>query len=135
MGFRRKHSIPDLGVGVGFRVPHYPHILTSHPEMDWFEVISENFMVRGGMPLANLDRLTSHYRAVPHGVSLSIGGPAPLDLADVLDQTAQGQLADRGALPGLLVGQVTGGVAEEVPCLAEHRQQVGPLAGDGGAPA
>jgi uncharacterized protein (UPF0276 family) len=79
MGFRQRHAIPDLGVGVGFRLPHYPHVLTTRPEMDWFEVISENFMVRGGMPLANLDKLRSSYRVVPHGVSLSIGGPAPLD--------------------------------------------------------
>ncbi len=79
MTFRRRHAIPDLGVGVGFRLPHYVHVLTAQPEMEWFEVISENFMVRGGMPLANLDKLRAHYRVIPHGVSMSIGGPAPLD--------------------------------------------------------
>jgi uncharacterized protein (UPF0276 family) len=79
MGFRDRHSIPDLGVGVGFRVPHYEHVLTTRPPMDWFEVISENFMVRGGMPLQNLEKLLAHYPVVPHGVSLSIGGSAPLD--------------------------------------------------------
>jgi uncharacterized protein (UPF0276 family) len=81
MGFRQRHSIPDLGVGVGFRVPHYAQILDDRPVMDWFEIISENFMVRGGKPLANLDRLASHYRVVPHGVSLSIGQVEPLDAA------------------------------------------------------
>jgi uncharacterized protein (UPF0276 family) len=81
MGFRERHKIPDLGVGVGFRVPHYAKILGDHPAMDWFEVISENFMVEGGRPLANLDALRAHYRVVPHGVSLSIGGSAPLDAA------------------------------------------------------
>ena len=75
----KRSDFPALGFGVGLRRPHYAEILETRPPMDWFEVISENFMVRGGMPLANLDRLTSHYRAVPHGVSLSIGGPAPLD--------------------------------------------------------
>jgi uncharacterized protein len=79
MGFRQRHSIPDLGVGVGFRVPHYAHVLDAHPPMDWFEIISENFMVRGGKPLANLDRLTELYPVVPHGVSLSIGQTEPLD--------------------------------------------------------
>jgi uncharacterized protein len=79
MGFRQRHSIPDLGVGVGFRLPHYAKVLDERPEMDWFEVISENFMVRGGRPLANLDRLGSMYRVVPHGVSLSIGQTEPLD--------------------------------------------------------
>lgn len=100
MGFRHRHSIPNLGVGVGFRVPHYEHVLTAHPAMDWFEVISENFMVRGGMPLANLDKLRSHYPVVPHGVSLSIGGPAPLDrdylrrLKTVVDRIAPPWFSD-----------------------------------------
>jgi uncharacterized protein len=81
MGFRQRHSIPDLGVGVGFRVPHYTHVLGEHPPMDWFEVISENFMVRGGKPLANLEKLLAGYPVVPHGVSLSIGATEPLDAA------------------------------------------------------
>lgn len=81
MGFRQRHSIADLGVGVGFRVPHYAHVLGEHPAMDWFEIISENFMSRGGMPLANLDHLRAHYPVVPHGVSLSIGAGEPLDSA------------------------------------------------------
>lgn len=79
MGFRQRHSIPDLGVGVGFRTPHYAHVLGEHPPMDWFEVISENFMVPGGKPLENLEKLAAHYPVVPHGVSLSIGGSEPLE--------------------------------------------------------
>ena len=47
--------------------------------MDWFEVISENFMGDGGKPLSNLERLRGHYRVVPHGVSMSIGASTPLD--------------------------------------------------------
>jgi uncharacterized protein (UPF0276 family) len=80
MGFRQKHSIPDLGIGVGFRIPHYPHVLGETPKMDWFEVISENFMVRGGRPIENLEKLASTYPVVCHGVSMSIGAAAPLDL-------------------------------------------------------
>ena len=79
MPYKQRHRIPDLGVGVGFRIPHYPTILEEHPAMDWFEVISENFMVAGGKPLANLDRLRAQYPVVNHGVSLSIGSTAPLD--------------------------------------------------------
>jgi uncharacterized protein (UPF0276 family) len=79
MGFRQRHSIPDLGVGVGFRLPHYAQVLDECPPMDWFEVISENFMVRGGKPLQNLERLCEHYRVIPHGVALSIGQDEPLD--------------------------------------------------------
>ena len=80
MGFRQRYSIPDLGVGVGFRVPHYEKVLTTRPAMDWFEVISENFMVRGGKPGRNLGSLRG-YRVVPHGVSLSIGASTPFDKA------------------------------------------------------
>lgn len=69
-----RFGVPDLGVGVGFRVPHYAHVVENRPPMDWFEVISENFMVDGGSPLHYLDRLRAHYPVVPHGVSLSLGG-------------------------------------------------------------
>lgn len=79
MSFRARHAIPDLGVGVGFRVPHYEQVLGERPPMDWFEVISENFMVAGGRPLDNLARLRAAYRVVPHGVSLAIGSVEPLD--------------------------------------------------------
>ncbi len=81
MGYRQRHGIKDLGVGVGFRVPHYAHVLETRPAMDWFEVISENFMVRGGKPLQNLDELRASYPVVPHGVSLSVGRVEPLDRA------------------------------------------------------
>lgn len=66
---------PDLGVGVGLRVPHYATILAERPAVDFFEVISENFMVGGGKPLYHLDRVLEHYRVVQHGVSLGIAGP------------------------------------------------------------
>ncbi len=80
MGFRQKHQIADLGIGVGARPKHYPELLEkAQPAIDWCEVISENFMVEGGRPLQNLDRLRAGYRVVPHGVSLSIGAARPLD--------------------------------------------------------
>lgn len=70
-------GLPDLGVGLGLRVPHYRHILAERPAVDFFEIISENFMVDGGKPLYHLDRVLETYRVVQHGVSLAIGGPAP----------------------------------------------------------
>lgn len=76
---RRRLGLPDLGVGVGLRIPHYAHIFEHHPSVDWFEIISENFFAEGGMPSANLDRVLARYRVVQHGVSLSIGSTAPLD--------------------------------------------------------
>jgi uncharacterized protein len=72
---------PDLGVGVGLRVPHYRHILAERPPVDFFEIISENFMVDGGKPIYHLERVLESYRLVQHGVSLGIGGPAEPDRA------------------------------------------------------
>lgn len=69
----------DLGVGVGLRVPHYGAILAERPAVDFFEVISENFMVQGGKPLYHLDRVLEHYPVVQHGVSLGIAGPSEPD--------------------------------------------------------
>jgi uncharacterized protein len=79
VSFRKKHKIPDLGVGVGFRTPHEAFILGERPPMDWFEIISENFMIAAEAPRRVLDRLRAAYRTVPHGVSLSIGSTSPLD--------------------------------------------------------
>ncbi len=72
---------PDLGIGVGLRVPHYGRILKERPPVDFFEVISENFMVGGGKPRYHLDRVLETYRVIQHGVSLGIGGPEPPDRA------------------------------------------------------
>lgn len=76
-----KHEKLDLGVGVGLRVPHYRAILAERPAVDFFEVISENFMVEGGKPIYHLERVLEHYRVVQHGVSLGIAGPDALDFA------------------------------------------------------
>jgi uncharacterized protein len=76
---RSRLGLPDLGVGVGLRVPHYKHILSERPPVDFFEIISENFMVEGGKPRYHLARVLESYRVVPHGVSLGVAGPDPLD--------------------------------------------------------
>jgi len=60
-------------------VPHYRHVLGERPEVDFFEIISENFMVNGGKPRYHLARVLESYRVVQHGVSLGIAGPEPLD--------------------------------------------------------
>lgn len=69
----------DLGHGVGLRREHFDHVLENATSVDWFEVISENFMVAGGRPLHVLDRVRCDYPVVLHGVSLSIGSTDPLD--------------------------------------------------------
>lgn len=76
---KQNHSIPNLGIGVGLRIPHYEDIFRDNPPIDWFEIISENFMVEGGKPLENLERIMALYPVVLHGVTLSIGGSAELD--------------------------------------------------------
>jgi uncharacterized protein len=63
----------DLGIGIGLRIPHYQHILEKKPVVDWFEIISENYMVDGGRPLHVLDQVLEQYRVVQHGVSLYFG--------------------------------------------------------------
>lgn len=81
MAFTRK----ELGHGVGMRKEHYPRLLEEKPAVDWLEVISENFMVPGGRPLAVLEKVRKDVPVVLHGVSLSIGGTDPLN-AEYLKQ-------------------------------------------------
>jgi hypothetical protein len=70
---------PYLGFGLGLRPQHYREILDGSPPIDWFEIISENFMIPGGQPLKMLDRIRERYPVVMHGVSLSIASAAPLN--------------------------------------------------------
>ena len=71
--------LPDLGFGLGLRKDHYETILSERPRVDWFEALTENYLVPGGKPLHYLERIREHYPLVLHGVSLSIGGSDPLD--------------------------------------------------------
>jgi hypothetical protein len=73
------NGFTDYGIGIGLRVPHYHHILTEKPTVDWFEIISENFMVDGGRPLKVLDQILEQYRVVQHGVSMYFGSAYPLN--------------------------------------------------------
>jgi uncharacterized protein (UPF0276 family) len=70
---------PPLGFGLGLRAKHIPHIFEQKPAVDWFEIISENYMDTGGKPRRNLARIAEHYPIVMHGVSLSIGTVDPLN--------------------------------------------------------
>ena len=75
-----KHrNFPNLGIGIGLRTEHYEDIFKLEPNIDWFEIISENFMVEGGRPLEVLDKILDRYPVVQHGVSMSIGSTEPLD--------------------------------------------------------
>jgi uncharacterized protein (UPF0276 family) len=85
-------GLPFLGFGLGLRPPHYHAVLDTQPQVDWFEILSENYMVPGGKPLHFLDRIRADYPMVMHGVSLSIGSTDDLDGAYLGELKA---LADR----------------------------------------
>src|SRR5437660_5746493 len=70
---------PNLGLGVGLRNIHFRFILDNSPPVDWFEIISENFMDSGGRPRYVLEQIAERYPLVMHGVSLSIGSTDPLN--------------------------------------------------------
>jgi hypothetical protein len=74
-----RFGIPDLGIGIGLRASHFGEILSHWPKLDWFEVLSENYMDTGGRPLFVLDQVAERYPVALHGVSLSIGSTDPLD--------------------------------------------------------
>jgi uncharacterized protein (UPF0276 family) len=76
---RNRFGFPDLGIGVGLRTAHYGHVLEHEPAVDWFEVISENFLGAHGRPGWVLEQVAERYPIVMHGVSLSIGSTDPLD--------------------------------------------------------
>jgi len=71
----------SLGFGLGLRTEHYADILDGKPAVDWFEAVTENYLVAGGRPLHNLMRVRERFPIALHGVSLSIGSTGPLDLS------------------------------------------------------
>jgi uncharacterized protein (UPF0276 family) len=76
---RHRLGLPNLGFGIGLRSAHYAYIESRRPPVDWFEIISENFMDSHGRPRHVLDQLAGSYPIVAHGVSMSIGSTDPLD--------------------------------------------------------
>jgi uncharacterized protein (UPF0276 family) len=89
-----QHSFPDRfdGFGLGLRPPHYGAFLETQQNVDFVEIISENFMVAGGRPLRVLDAVRERYPVAMHGVSMSIGRSTGLDDAYLAQLK---QLADR----------------------------------------
>ncbi len=81
-------GFPYIGHGVGLRPPHYGRIMEGGAHADWFEVISENFMIRGGRPLRVLEKAREQAPIVLHGVSLNLGGVDALR-SSYLDELAQ----------------------------------------------
>lgn len=103
-----RFHLPDLGVGVGLRTAHFAHILRERPAVDWFEVLSENFLQTGGRPMYVLDQVAERYPVALHGVSLSIGSTDPLDfdylreLKDLARRTRAHWVSDHLCWTGVL---------------------------------
>ncbi|MBL4604653.1 MAG: DUF692 domain-containing protein [Flavobacteriaceae bacterium] len=76
---KQRLGLPNLGLGLGLRTQHFNHILKEEPEVDWFEIISENFMDSYGRPKHVLQQIKERYPVVMHGVSMSIGSTDPLN--------------------------------------------------------
>lgn len=74
-----RFSRPNLGLGLGLRSAHFPHILKKKPAVDWFEIVTENFLGTGGRPMWVLDQVAERYPIVLHGVSMSVGSTDPID--------------------------------------------------------
>ena len=81
MAGNRFNAYSSLEIGIGLRSPHLDHILSQRPDVSWFEIISENYMVDGGRPLHTLDRILEQYAVVQHGVGLYIGSEQGIDRA------------------------------------------------------
>ncbi|HTV48488.1 MAG TPA: DUF692 domain-containing protein [Phycisphaerae bacterium] len=79
MPANRFNGFTNLGIGIGLRIPHYQHILSKKPTVDWFEIISENYMVDGGRPLEVLDDILEQYKVIQHGVSMYFGSVTRAD--------------------------------------------------------
>ncbi len=100
MPANRFNGFTEYGVGIGLRIPHYRHILEKKPVVDWFEIISENYMIDGGRPLAVLDEILEQYRVVQHGVSMYFGSAEALNpehlrrLKDLVRRTNTPWLSD-----------------------------------------
>lgn len=69
-----------LGFGLGLRTDHFLDVIEQKPNVDWVEIVSENFMVDGGKPKHFLHKIRRDYPMLMHGVSLSIGSSDPLDM-------------------------------------------------------
>ena len=67
------------GIGIGLRTPFASELLTTSRQVDWLELIPENWMFYGGKKRRLLRELSERFTLVPHSVSLNVGGLDPLD--------------------------------------------------------
>jgi len=140
MSVQPRLGLPNPGDGVGLREVHYAHLMATPPAdwgVDWFEIISENYLDNRGYGRHVLEHVAAHRPIVMHGVSLSIGSTAPLDLAylgklrdlagafrplwisDHLCWTGIGGINSHDLLPMPLTGESLDHVADRVVAVQE----------------
>lgn len=81
-------TIPRDGIGIGLRTAHYQEFYQDWPEIDFVEIISENYMGKAEVPAVHLGRIAEHYPVVLHGVALNLMGSEPISTA-YLDELAE----------------------------------------------
>jgi hypothetical protein len=74
-----KPPISPQGAGLGLRRDFAEEVLRDPPPVDFYEIAPENWMRFGGKLGRQFRALTESRPFVAHGLSLSLGGPAPLD--------------------------------------------------------
>lgn len=79
MSIPNRWNFPDLGLGLGLRTVHFDHVLENQPDVDWFEILSENYMNTGGRPRHVVEEVSKNYPIVMHGVAMSLGSTDPID--------------------------------------------------------
>lgn len=107
MATPNKWGFPDLGLGLGLRSKHYSHVLDNKPDVDWFEILSENYMNTGARPRHVVEQVAQHYPIVMHGVSMSLGSTDPVNyeylakLKDLADSVGAVWLGDHVCWTGV----------------------------------
>lgn len=74
-------SLPALGVGLGFRAPHFTDLFLYRREVDFLEITADHFFDAPPEKTAQLDLLAEHFTLIPHGLNFSLGSADGLDAA------------------------------------------------------
>jgi uncharacterized protein (UPF0276 family) len=77
--YAQRHGLRPLGAGIGLRRSFYEALPRTGRQLDWVEIIPENFLSVGGRTRQALEACAERWPVLPHGVGLNIGGPDPLD--------------------------------------------------------
>lgn len=73
-------SVQQLkGAGLGLRASHYQEIFETKPDVPWFELLSDNYMAAGGLPIQRAEKVRQDYPITLHGVGMSLGSADPLN--------------------------------------------------------